>query len=91
MNNMWVMGQYVAAALDATVCNAMPFVKRKNKGKYPDKPVRVVPLTPEEKKAEEEEALKEFLNFFNSMEAKIRASRGHSLFAYFIIIGILGR
>ena len=27
-------------------------------------------LTPEEKKAEEEAALKEFLNFFNSMEAK---------------------
>lgn len=66
-DEMWLMGQYVAAALDATVCNAMPFIKRRSKGKYPERPIRVIPLTPEEKKAEQERALEGFLNFFNSM------------------------
>lgn len=69
-DEMWLMGQYVAAALDATVCNAMPFVKRRRKGKYPEKPIRVTPLTPEEKKEEEEKALNQFLDFFSSMESE---------------------
>jgi len=48
----------------------MPFVKRRRKGKYPEKPIRVTPLTPEEKQEEEEKALEQFLNFFNSMESE---------------------
>ena len=49
---MWMMGQLVMAALDATVCNMMPFVKRKGKGKYPEKPYRVIPMTEEERRQE---------------------------------------
>ena len=67
-DEMWLMGQNVASALDATVCNAMPFVKRRQKGKYFEKPIRVNPMTEEEKKAEEEKALNQFISFFNGME-----------------------
>lgn len=75
---MWIMGHYVAAALDATVCNAMPFVKRRNKGKYPDKPIRVMPMTEDEKRAEEEKALQGFLDFFGSYEKEmlIKSKKG---------------
>lgn len=66
---MWLMGQYVASALDATVCNAMPFVKRKQKGKYFEKPIRVIPMTEEEKKIAEEKELDRFLSFFNGMNS----------------------
>lgn len=67
-DDMWLMGQYVASALDATVCNAMPFIKRKQKGKYFENPIRVIPMTEKEKKIEEEKALKQFISFFNGME-----------------------
>jgi hypothetical protein len=67
-DEMWLMGQYVASALDATVCNAMPFIKRKQKGKYFEKPIRVTPMTEEEQKIEEEKALNQFISFFNGME-----------------------
>lgn len=75
---MWLMGQYVASALDATVCNAMPFTKRKQKGKYFEKPIRVIPMTEEEKKIEEEKALNQFLSFFNGMDsdANNKCSKG---------------
>lgn len=68
-DDMWLMGQYVASALDATVCNAMPFIKRKQKGKYLEKPIRVVPMTEEEKIIEEEKELDKFLSFFNGMDS----------------------
>ncbi|WP_243110019.1 hypothetical protein [Clostridium sp. E02] len=74
-DEMWLMGQYVASALDATVCNAMPFIKRKRKGKYLEKPIRVIPLTDEEKKIEEEKALNQFLSFFNGMDSDANNER----------------
>lgn len=67
-DEMWLMGQYVTSALDATVCNAIPFVKRRQKGKYFEKPIRVIPMTEEEKKIEEEKALNQFISFFKGME-----------------------
>lgn len=69
---MWLMGQYFAAALDATVCNAMPFIKRKQKGKYPEKPIRVIPLTEEEKREEEEKALQAFIGFTGALEDNVK-------------------
>jgi len=71
-NEMWLMGQYIVAALDATVCNAMPFIKRRRKGKYPEKPIRVVPLTEEEKRMEEEKALQQALSFFGVFEKDVK-------------------
>lgn len=68
MNDMWYMGMYVASALDATVCNSMPFMKRRKKGKYLEEPIRVIPLTEEEKREKEEKALEQFVNFFNAFE-----------------------
>lgn len=70
---MWLMGQYVAAALDATVCNAMPFMKRKKKGKYPEKPIRIVPLTEEEKREEEEKTLQAFIRFAGDTEGNVKS------------------
>ncbi len=70
-DDMWLMGQYVASALDATVCNAMPLIKRKQKGRYFEKPVRVIPMTEEEKKIEEEKALNQFMSFFNGMDSDV--------------------
>lgn len=70
MNDMWFMGQYVAAALDATVCNSMPFTKRRRKGKYPEKPVRVLPISEEEELKNEEKELQKFLGFAKSIEGK---------------------
>lgn len=67
-DEMWLMGQYVAAALDSTVCNAMPLIKRRRKGKYPERPIRVIPLTAEESKMEQEQALEGFLGFATSFE-----------------------
>lgn len=69
---MWLMGQYVAAALDATVCNAMPFIKRKRKGKYPDEPIRVIPKTAEEKEIEQEQALQQAIAFFGGFEKDVK-------------------
>lgn len=69
---MWLMGQYVASALDATVCNAMPFTKRKQKGKYLEQPIRVIPKTEEEKKLEEEQALQSFLGFAGAFEKEVK-------------------
>lgn len=66
------MGQYVAAALDATVCNAMPFVKRRRKGKYPEEPIRFVPKTDEEKQMEEEQALQQALAVFGVLETDVK-------------------
>lgn len=71
-NEMWLMGQYVASALDATVCNAMPFTKRKRKGKYFEEPIRVTPKTEEEKKLEEEKALQSFLGFAGAFEKEVK-------------------
>lgn len=71
-NQMWQMGQYVLAALDASVCNMMPFVKRRGKGRYPEQPIRVIPLTEEEKKAEEEKALRKFLGFAGALEKEVK-------------------
>lgn len=71
-NDMWIMGQYVAAALDATVCNAMPFVKRRHKGKYPENPIRVIPLTEEEKRQNEERELQKFLGFAGAFENEVK-------------------
>ncbi|HBD01189.1 MAG TPA: hypothetical protein DC053_20570 [Lachnoclostridium sp.] len=69
---MWLMGQYVASALDATVCNAMPFTKRKQKGKYFEQPICVIPKTEEEKKMEEEQALQSFLGFAGAFEKEVK-------------------
>ena len=71
-NDMWLMGQYVAAALDATVCNAMPFVKRRRKGKYPERPIQVLPKTEKEKQFEEEQALQQALAAFGILEKDIK-------------------
>ena len=72
-DEMWLMGQYVAVALDATVCNAMPFIKRKQKGKYPEKPIRVIPLTEEEKREEEEKVLQAFIGFSGAFESNVKS------------------
>lgn len=69
---MWMMGQFVMAALDATVCNMMPFVKRKGKGKYPEKPYRVIPMTEEESRQEEDKELQKFLGFADSFEKDVK-------------------
>ncbi len=71
-DEMWLMGQYVASALDATVCNAMPFIKRKRKGKYFEESIRVIPKTEEEKKMEEDQALQSFLGFAGSFEKEVK-------------------
>ena len=73
---MWLMGQYVASALDATVCNAMPFIKRKRKGKYFEEPIRVTPKTEEEKKMEEDLALQRFLGFAGAFEKDVKRRDG---------------
>lgn len=73
---MWLMGQYVASALDATVCNAMPFIKRKKKGKYFEEPIRIVPKTEEEKKMEEDRALQSFLGFAGAFEKDVKKRNG---------------
>lgn len=69
---MWLMGQYVVAALDATVCNIMPYVKRRQKGKYPDEPIRVIPKTKEEKEADEMRELQKFLGFAGDFEKDVK-------------------
>ena len=69
---MWMMGQFVMAALDATVCNMMPFVKRKGKGKSPEKPYRVIPMTEEERRQEEDKELQKFLGFADSFEKDVK-------------------
>lgn len=71
-DEMWMMGQFVMAALDATVCNMMPFVKRKGKGKYPEKPYRVIPMTEEERRQEEDKELQKFLGFADSFEKDVK-------------------
>ncbi len=75
-NEMWLLGLHVASALDATVCNAMPFTKRKRKGKYFEEPIRVTPKTEEEKKAEEEQALQRFLGFAGAFENDVKKRNG---------------
>lgn len=75
-DEMWLMGQYVASALDATVCNAMPLIKRKRKGKYFEEPIRVTPKTEEEKKMEEEQALQRFLGFAGAFEKDVKKRNG---------------
>lgn len=72
MNDMWYMGQLVAAAMDATVCNMMPFTKRRQKGTYPEKPVRILPVTEAERKAAEERELQKFIGFAGALETKIK-------------------
>lgn len=78
MNDLWYMGQLVATAMDATVCNMMPFVKRRQKGTYPDKPIRVLPMTEAERKAEERKELQKFIEFAGAFEEKVKskAKRG---------------
>nr|WP_303040641.1 hypothetical protein [Enterocloster clostridioformis] len=71
-DEMWMMGQLVMAALDGTVCNMMPFVKRKGKGKYPEKPYRVIPMTEEERRQEEDKELQKFLGFADSFEKDVK-------------------
>lgn len=71
-NDMWLMGQYVAAALDATVCNCMPFMKRSRKGKYPEEPIRVISKTQEEKEADEMRELQRFLGFTGDFERDVK-------------------
>lgn len=75
-HDMWLMGQYVAAALDATVCNAMPFIKRRQKGKYPEEPIRIMPLTEDEKKAAEERELRKFLGFADGFASEVNKKNG---------------
>ena len=72
MNDMWYMGQLVAAAMDATVCNMMPFTKRRQKGTYPEKPVRILPVPEAERKAAEERELQKFIGFAGALETKIK-------------------
>lgn len=69
---MWYMGQLVAAAMDATVCNMMPLTKRKQKGKYPEKPARILPMTEAERKAAEERELQKFICFSGALESKVK-------------------
>lgn len=69
---MWYMGYLVMSAMDATVCNMMPFAKRRQKGKYPEKPVRILPMTEAERKAAEERELQKFIGFAGSLETKIK-------------------
>ena len=69
---MWLMGQYVEAALDATVCNMIPLIKRSRKGKYPEEPIRIVPKTEEEKRAEEDQALQQAIVFFGGLEKDVK-------------------
>lgn len=68
VEEMWLMGQHIMSALDATVCNCMPFVKRSQKGQYLEEPMRIIPLTEEEKAQKEEEALKQAISFFGALE-----------------------
>lgn len=75
MDDMWIMGNLVASALDATVCNMIPFVKRRSKGKYPKEPMRIIPKTEEEKREEEDRALSAFVGFGNSMIEKSENSK----------------
>ena len=73
MNDMWYMGQLVAAAMDATVCNMMPFTKRRQKGTYPEKPIRILPVTEAERKAAEERELQKFIGFAGALEGKVKS------------------
>lgn len=73
MNDLWHMGQLVAAAMDATVCNMMPFTKRHQKGTYPEKPVRILPMTEAERKSEEERELQKFIGFAGALEGKVKS------------------
>ncbi len=73
LDGMWYMGQLVAAAMDATVCNMMPFVKRPQKGKYPEKPIRILPETEAERKAAEERELQKFIGFAGALENKVKS------------------
>ena len=75
-DDMWLMGQYVASALDATVCNVIPFIKRKRKGKYCEEPIRVTPKTEAEKKMEEDQALQSFLGFAGAFEKNVKKRNG---------------
>ncbi|PJJ27837.1 hypothetical protein [Lacrimispora celerecrescens] len=74
-DEMWLMGQYVASALDATVCNAMPFIKRKWRGKYFEEPIRVTPKTEEEKRSESEKALQGFIFAAGTMENDMKRKK----------------
>ena len=75
MNDMWLLGQTIMSALDATVCNMIPFVKRKGKGKYFEEPFRVMPKTEEEKRMEEEKALQAFLGFAGAFEKSVKSKK----------------
>ena len=65
LDDMWYM--------DATVCNMMPFVKRPQKGKYPEKPIRILPETEAERKAAEERELQKFIGFAGALENKVKS------------------
>ena len=73
LDDMWRMGQLVAAAMDATVCNMMPFVKRPQAGKYPERPIRILPETEAERKAAEERELQKFIGFAGALENKVKS------------------
>lgn len=73
MNDLWHMGQLVAEAMNATVCNMMPFVKRRQKGSYPEEPIRILPMTKEERRMEEERELRKFIGFAGEFEKKVKS------------------
>ena len=64
----YILGAYILDAVYVGVGKNLH--GRKFKGAYPDKPVRVFPMTEEEKRVEEEKALQKAIAFFDAMEAK---------------------
>ena len=68
VEEMWLMGQHIMSALDATVCNCMPFVKRSQKGQYLEEPMRIIPLTRRRKGTKRRRALKQAISFLGALE-----------------------
>lgn len=61
---MWLQGLYIHNAVSVSIHNAFS----KTPQKYMEKPLRLTPLTEEEKKAEEDKKREEFINYLTTIQ-----------------------
>ncbi len=64
---LWLQGVYIYNAFGTVVSNAFG-KKGRTKAKYLDKPIRVTPLTEEEKRIEAERAKRSVINTLNNFK-----------------------
>lgn len=66
---MWLQGLYIYNAVGVVVGNALS-KKGKKPLKYMEEPIRMIPLTEEEKRAKAEEERKKTVAYFDRMEKR---------------------